>query len=64
MTDAVADCIKPGNHGTTFGGNVVACRAGEVVMNRLLQPAFMSVRTFDVAVHLCLSDLMRHFVLF
>ena len=29
---AVEGCVKPGHHGTTFGGNPVACRLGAVVM--------------------------------
>ncbi|HEX6088037.1 MAG TPA: acetylornithine/succinylornithine family transaminase [Thermoanaerobaculia bacterium] len=30
--DAVEGVIKPGHHGTTFGGNPVACRLGTVVL--------------------------------
>ena len=30
--DAVEGAIKPGHHGTTFGGNPVACRLGAIVL--------------------------------
>ncbi len=30
--DAVEGVVKPGHHGTTFGGNPVACRLGAVVL--------------------------------
>jgi len=29
---ALEGCVKPGHHGTTFGGNPVACRLGAVVL--------------------------------
>ncbi len=32
----VADAFRPGDHGTTFGGGPLACRAGLVVMDELL----------------------------
>lgn len=32
---AVADLLKPGHHGTTFGGNPVACAAGLAVLDTL-----------------------------
>jgi len=34
-TEAVADVLQPGNHGTTFGGNPVACAAGIAVLEEL-----------------------------
>ncbi|WP_405628931.1 acetylornithine transaminase [Streptomyces sp. NBC_01174] len=33
--DAAADLLKPGQHGTTFGGNPVACAAGLAVLDTL-----------------------------
>ena len=30
--EALEGCVKPGHHGTTFGGNPVACRLGAVVL--------------------------------
>ena len=32
-----ADVIKPGNHGSTFGGNPLACRAGYTVLNAMIE---------------------------
>ncbi len=38
-TERAADLLKPGLHGTTFGGNPLACAAGIVVAEELLNPA-------------------------
>lgn len=35
----VADKIKVGDHGTTFGGNPLACRLAHYIVNRLADPA-------------------------
>jgi acetylornithine/N-succinyldiaminopimelate aminotransferase len=40
-TSALADVWAPGMHGTTFGGNPVACAAGTALVNIVLAPAFM-----------------------
>ena len=34
-----AEVIQPGNHGSTFGGNPLACRAGYTVLESMLQTA-------------------------
>lgn len=45
LKQAVADKIRPGDHGTTFGGNPVAVAAGLAVLDRLEKPGFLeSVR--------------------
>ena len=41
LKQAVADSLKPGDHGTTFGGNPVAVAAGLAVLDRLSQPGFL-----------------------
>jgi predicted acetylornithine/succinylornithine family transaminase len=41
MTDAVAKHIGPGDHGTTFGGNPVACAAAKVVLTTILRKGFL-----------------------
>jgi acetylornithine/N-succinyldiaminopimelate aminotransferase len=40
-TEAVARNIRPGSHGTTFGGNPLACAAGNAVLDVLLAPGFL-----------------------
>jgi acetylornithine/N-succinyldiaminopimelate aminotransferase len=36
MKEAVAQTIAPGDHGSTYGGNLLACRAGLYVVDQLL----------------------------
>lgn len=46
INDSVASHIKTGDHGTTFGGNPLACRVGHYVFSRLSSPSFQaSVRS-------------------
>ncbi len=41
MTQAVADCIAPGDHGSTFAANPVICAVAQVVLGKISQPAFL-----------------------
>jgi acetylornithine/succinyldiaminopimelate/putrescine aminotransferase len=41
-TEAVAALFKPGMHGTTFGGNPLACAAGLAVVGELTRPGFLA----------------------
>jgi hypothetical protein len=41
MTDAVAACIQPGDHGTTFGGNPLVATAAVEVLSRISAPGFL-----------------------
>lgn len=41
MRQKVADILKPGDHGTTFGGNPVACAAGLAVVKIVSGPTFL-----------------------
>ncbi|KAI8580258.1 hypothetical protein K450DRAFT_237623 [Umbelopsis ramanniana AG] len=41
ITDKVADIIKIGDHGTTFGGNPLATGVALSVLNRLTKPEFL-----------------------
>ncbi|MBL8025844.1 MAG: acetylornithine/succinylornithine family transaminase [Fibrobacteres bacterium] len=41
LTQVIADEIKPGDHGTTFGGNPVACAAAEVVLSKVTDNKFL-----------------------
>jgi acetylornithine/N-succinyldiaminopimelate aminotransferase len=40
-TQAVADILQPGMHGTTFGGNPVACAAGAAVLEEVISTHLM-----------------------
>jgi acetylornithine/N-succinyldiaminopimelate aminotransferase len=40
--EAVARHLTPGTHGTTFGGNPLACAAGNAVLDVLLAPGFLA----------------------
>ncbi|WP_284947235.1 aspartate aminotransferase family protein [Acidisoma cladoniae] len=40
-TEAVAKNMRPGTHGTTFGGSPLACTAGNAVLDVMLQPDFL-----------------------
>ncbi len=37
----VAKHLKPGTHGTTYGGNPLACAAGNAVLDIVLEPGFL-----------------------
>ncbi len=39
--EAVAKHLTPGSHGTTFGGNPLACAAGNAVLDVVLSPGFL-----------------------
>lgn len=41
-TDEVAKAFKPGDHGTTFGGNPLACAAANVVLDIVPKPDFLA----------------------
>ena len=40
-TDEVANSMKPGDHGTTFGGNPLACAAANVVLDTISRKSFL-----------------------
>ncbi|MGM0442587.1 MAG: aspartate aminotransferase family protein [Fibrobacterota bacterium] len=41
VRENIARAVSPGDHGTTFGGNPVACAAGEVILDAVTDPAFL-----------------------
>ncbi len=42
LTERVAAAVRPGDHGSTFGGGPVPCRAGQVVLRRVSDPGFLA----------------------
>jgi acetylornithine/succinyldiaminopimelate/putrescine aminotransferase len=42
LTQAVADAIGPGDHGSTFAGGPLVCRAATVVFDRVSDPSFLA----------------------
>ena len=42
VTEEVAQAFKPGDHGTTFGGNPLACAAANVVLDTVPKPEFLN----------------------
>ncbi|KAF6230524.1 hypothetical protein HO133_004868 [Letharia lupina] len=38
VTEKVAECVVTGDHGTTFGGNPLACRLAHYIFSRLSDP--------------------------
>jgi acetylornithine/succinyldiaminopimelate/putrescine aminotransferase len=42
VTDDVAKVIHPGDHGTTFGGNALACTMAKHTFDRIVQPQFLA----------------------
>jgi len=49
--EKVAKHLVPGTHGTTYGGNPLACAAGNAVLDIILEPGFLD-RVDRVARHL------------
>jgi acetylornithine/succinyldiaminopimelate/putrescine aminotransferase len=42
MSTKIAECLKPGDHGTTFGGNPVACAAGFAALELISKPKLLA----------------------
>ncbi len=58
LTDAVADVMSVGDHGSTFAAGPVVCRAAQVVLQRVSQPGFLAhVTTMGHYLTDCLSEL-------
>ncbi len=59
--ERVAQYLKPGTHGSTYGGNPLACAAGNAVLDVILAPGFLE-GVDRVARHLWrgMLDLARH----
>lgn len=58
VTEAVAQAMQPGEHGSTFAGGPLICRAAQVVFDRINQPGFLeAVRANGDYLYNCLDDL-------
>lgn len=42
VTEAVAQVMQPGDHGSTFAAGPLVCRAAQVVFDRINQPGFLA----------------------
>ncbi len=40
LKEGIAETVKPGDHGSTFGGNPLACAVGEVFVKEITAPGF------------------------
>lgn len=60
-TEDVAKHMTPGSHGTTFGGNPLACAAGTCVMTEILKPGFINhIETTGHAFGTMLEDVVKN----
>lgn len=58
----IADELRPGDHGTTFGGNPVACAAGLSVVEQIASPGFLdNVRARSAQLVEGLSKIVERF---
>jgi predicted acetylornithine/succinylornithine family transaminase len=56
----VADLMVPGLHGSTFGGNPVACAAALEVLKRLDSNALIGIRKFGQKLHNILQEFAQY----
>lgn len=57
-----AKALKPGTHGTTFGGNPLACAAGNAVLDIILAPGFLEeVQRKGNRLHAELQEIAREY---
>jgi acetylornithine/N-succinyldiaminopimelate aminotransferase len=52
-SEKLADVLKPGMHGTTFGGNPVSCAAGLATLREIISEGLVE-RAYEVGAHLLL----------
>lgn len=57
----IAFTFEPGTHGTTFGGNALACAAGCVVLERLASDVQENVQCYSPFFHAKLNKLRENF---
>ena len=62
MNAKIAECLKPGDHGTTFGGNPVACAAGLAAIEVISKTKFLAnVQKRSVQLRTGLEELSRKY---
>lgn len=62
LSSEIAETMQPGDHGTTFGGNPVACAAGLAVLDVITAPGFLSaVKARSMELRTGLQDLAHRF---
>ena len=62
MKEKVAETLKTGSHGTTFGGNPLACAAANAVLDVILKDGFLEhVQEISAYLGEKLEDLARKF---
>jgi len=58
-TETAASGMKPGSHGTTYGGNPLAMSVGIAVMKEVLKPGFLEdVHSKSLIMRQCLAELV------
>lgn len=61
-TEEVARAMGPGTHGSTYGGNPMACAVGNAVLDRVLEPGFFEhVEAMGTVLAHQLQQLMQKF---
>ena len=61
LSQRVADAISPGDHGTTYGGNLLACRAALVFLEAMEDGGFERVRQAGVTLGRGLDALAQRY---
>jgi len=62
IAEKIAKCLKPGDHGTTFGGNPLACAAGLAAVDIISRPKFLkNVRERSVQLRAGLEKLAKKY---
>ena len=62
MTNKVARVMKPGSHGSTFGGNPNACAVGSEVMKQIFKPGFLiNVKKISKYFFLRLNEIQKEY---
>jgi acetylornithine/N-succinyldiaminopimelate aminotransferase len=61
LSQRVADAVSPGDHGTTYGGNLLACRAALVFLEAMAQGGLERVQQAGVRLEAGLRELATRY---